>query len=113
MLGYAGERELGLRARGLRIVQEGEALLRGGGGLPQHRGHLREVLAPPRRQEVRKVGGFFGIGAKAELWIEMRSNLLREHTTRRVEDFLALRGLLVKSFPFAFMPPLEVSEKQL
>jgi hypothetical protein len=43
----------------------------------------------------------------------MRANICREHITRRVEDFIALRGLLTRSFPFAFIHPLEINEKQL
>jgi hypothetical protein len=41
----------------------------------------------------------------------MRCNLFKEPTSRCIQDFIALRKLLLSAFPFAFMYPLETAQR--
>lgn len=62
----------------------------------------------------KKRGGFFGIiGGTLELWIEIKSNFIKDPVERTVSDFIFLRNALTKTYPYSLIPPLDITEKDL
>ena len=53
------------------------------------------------------------MGATRELWIEIKSNIVENVPIRKVQDFRFLRQALSKQCPFTFIPPLNITDKDL
>jgi hypothetical protein len=77
------------------------------------RNQFQKVQAIPFRNYTKKRGGFFGIGGTLELWVEIKSDFMKESVERTIDDFLFLRKALVRLYPFSFIPSLNISEKEL